>query len=169
MDAKLLDTRPTSGEFDELLFDVNDETTCVIFEDKDYLEYLGVFGGGFGDKSSVALSKSNSIAFIISYGQGYVFSIDEREVIHKTSCDYLSQVLSSDLNECFIACSLTELYIYDRKLILSTERISADGIKLEKVDNGIVYGKVFDYSKWVEFVFDLNSMTYQCDWICDPT
>ncbi len=41
MDAKILQHTPMSGRYKELQFDVNDQTTWVIFEDEDYDEYCG--------------------------------------------------------------------------------------------------------------------------------
>ena len=162
MDAKILKVRPQSGEFEELRFDAYDETTYVKFEDQDYLEFCGVFGGGFGSRSALALARD--VAFVISLGQGYIFDIRTRALLHKTECDHLTDVMYEPVSGYFVACNQTGLFVYDPALVWSSGRVSADGITLDETREGVVYGKVDSLSGWVDFSLKLEGFEYICDW-----
>lgn len=165
MNAVLLKARPLSGEFEELYFDQNDEMISVKFEDDDYLEYCGVFGGGFGSYSNVIVL--DGLAFVVSFGQGYIFDINTRAVVHKTKNDQLVFFDVSQANKYFICCSQTKLFIYNLNgLVWSSDRISSDGIEIIQI-NDIVFGKVFNFEKWVDFKLNLSTFDYQCEWICE--
>lgn len=163
MYAKLLSYLPISGTIEELHFYSDEDSVCVLFEDNNYDEYCGVFGGGFGNKSDLAIK--DNIAFIISNGQGYIFNIDNRLILHKTKCDHLVNVISFENEIKFVACSFTNIYIYNSELIWQSNRVSSDGIIFEKVEKDHLYGKIYDFTKWVDFKLNLNSFDYQCTWI----
>ena len=165
MDAKILKICPLSGTFEELYFDAYGETVCIKFEDQNYSEYCGIFGGGFGSKSDLAVHEH--IAFIISRGQGYIFEINDRKVIYKTENDHLEGVFDTNFNNYFLAYDFTNLYIFDSKLVWSSKRISADGIEIDKIEDGIVYGKVYNFFEWVKFTLNLETFEYICDWECN--
>lgn len=164
MDAILLKNRPPSGELDELWFDAQGETISVKFEDQDYLEYCGIFGGGFGNRSDLAWF--DKFAFVISIGQGYIIDIAERKLIHKTKRDDLVAVQGANFKDYFVAHCNMELYVYGTDLIWTSGRVSLDGIEFDEITNGVVKGRVRDFSDWAEFELDLDTFQYKCDWVC---
>ncbi len=166
MDARIMKAHVVSGKFDDYIFDDKIEHVKILFEDKEYQEYCGIFGGGDGNKSKVIFN--NNIAFVISYGQGYIFSIDSRTIIHKTINDRLENVIFLNQNNFFLAHSQTNLLLYDsEKLLWKSKRISADGIRVMRVDKNLVYGEVFDFHDWVNFSFDISKLKYKCEWYCE--
>ncbi len=166
MNATMLKSRPLSGEFEEIYFDFKDEFICVKFEDHEYLEYCGIFGGGFGSYSNLMLLEE--IALIVSFGQGYIFNINNKKVIHKTEKNQLACISLYEPKDYFIACSQIEIFVFSPEgLAWSSKRVSSDGIEIEKIINGVVYGKVYDFTKWVGFKLDLNTFEYSCDWQCE--
>lgn len=165
MKAEILKIRPLSGQFPELHFDAYDETISVKFEDQNYSEFCGVFGGGFGSRCDLA--QIGWLAFVISFGQGYIFDIEKRELVHKTDCDQLESVLDAKFNRYFVAHSQIELFVYDSGLAWSSPRVSADGILIDEVCDGAVRGKVYNFSEWVDFSLNLENFEYVCDWECD--
>lgn len=166
MNATLLKSRPLSGEFEELIFDIKDECICVKFEDEDYLEYCGIFGGGFGSHSGLVLLEET--AFVLSFGQGYIFDINNRSLIYKTENDALICLKSYEPKKYFVASNQLSIFVFSKQgLVWSSGRVSSDGIKIEEVVNDIAYGKVYDFTKWVDFTLDLNTFEYSCDWTCE--
>ncbi|MBU1168120.1 MAG: hypothetical protein KKD44_01010 [Proteobacteria bacterium] len=165
MNAEILTSHPLSGEFDELYFDSFGDTTCVKFEDDNYLEYCGIFGGGFGGGSNVSFH--DNIAFVVAHGQGYVFDINKRAIIHKTDNDHLKGAIYTDFNNYFLAYNLTNLFVFDSTLVWDSQRVSADGIKIDIIEKGIVTGKVFNFSEWELFHLNLSTFEFKCDWECN--
>lgn len=165
VNAEMLKSRPQSGQFPELHFDAYDETISVKFEDQNYSEFCGVFGGGFGSRCDLA--QISGRAFIISFGQGYIFDIERRELVHKTECDQLEGVLDAKFGGYFVAHSQIRLFVYASGLVWSSPRVSADGILMDKVCDGVVHGRVYNFSKWVDFSLSLENFEYICDWECN--
>ncbi len=166
MNAVLLKSRPLSGEFEEIYFNLSDEVISVKFEDQEYLEYCGVFGGGFGSYSNVIAL--DELAFIVSLGQGYIFDINKREVIHKTENDHLAYVDLCRSKNYIIGCSQVQIFVYNHeRLVWSSNRVSSDGIEISSIVDGVVCGRVFDFEKWVEFKLNLSTFEYQCEWVCE--
>jgi hypothetical protein len=165
MNAEILKIRPQSGEFEEIYFDAFEDVLYVKFEDKNYYEYCGIFGGGFGDKS--CLARCNDVTFIISHGQGYIFNINDRKIIHKSENDHLVSVVETEYKSYFVANDLTNIYVYDSKLIWSSKRLSIDGIKIDGTKGRMVYGKIYNMSEWINFSLNLATFEYLCDWQCD--
>jgi len=165
MKAELVKERPISGEYEELVFDASGDSTCVKFEDSEYIEYLGIFGIGIGNNTIVA--QNNDRAFIISKGQGYVFDINERKVIHKSEEDNLLEVVSPNYNQYFVAYDSFSLFVFKDNLVFENKRITSDGIKIISMENAIIKGQVCDFIDWVDFSLDLSTMDYNCEWECD--
>lgn len=157
-------TPPQSGDFEELRFDAFGDCTWVRFEDHTGLEFCGVFGGGIGNRSSLALLGDR--VFVISAGQGYIFDIRSRSVVHRTKSDYLVGATSAERCGLFVAHDLIRLFVYGDDLIWASKRVSADGITIDEVRNELVRGKVFDFEDWVGFSLDLITFEYECGWQC---
>ena len=167
MDARILRTPPQSGDFEEHRFDAYGECTWVKFEDHTGLEFCGVFGGGIGNRSSLA--RLGDRAFVISAGQGYIVDIRSRSLVHQTKSDDLVAVASAGRCGRFAAHDLIKFFVYDNGLIWASKRISADGIIIDEVRDDVVFGKVFDFEDWVGFSLDLATFEYECDWQCPVT
>ncbi|MFA6448874.1 MAG: hypothetical protein WCX65_05365 [bacterium] len=164
MNARLLRARPQSGDYEELYFYAQSDTLCVLFETEDYEEYCGIFGVGCMDYSKVVFDKD--IAFIIACGQGYIFDINKRKILHLTQNDTLQDVVITGFNGYFITCDDLSLSLYDTDLVWQSQRVSYDGIELDEVKEGVLYGKVWDLYEWHPFTLDLSSFRYKCKWIC---
>ena len=166
MKLEILTNIPESGSIDEVRFDAFGDCTWVKFVDADCIEWVGVFGQGWGGGVD-ACQNSSGAAFVLSGGQGYVVDINSRKLISKTECDYLKKVISCDEENIFVAATDTDLRVYsDAELIFSTERIASDGVNLSTFNNGVLAGEVWGFDKWYPFTFDTTKRTYKCDWVC---
>jgi hypothetical protein len=129
---------------------------------KNYLQYCGIFGGGIGNKSSIAVQ--NDIAFVISIGQGYILDINKREILHKTDNNYLESVIFTGFNNYFLSYDFTNIYIFNTKLVWESKRVSWDGIQIDEIDSEFVHGKIYSLFEWVTFKLNLKTFEYVCDW-----
>ena len=165
MNVKILNKPPLSGLYDEVKVNINDKSIFVMFEDSDYNDFCGVFGGGATKYSSATIQ--NNIAFIVSFGQGYIFNINKRKVMHITTSEYIQNVNSTGYNNFIICNDNDEVFVYKNELIWKSGCISADGIIIDKIDGVIVKGKVNAFTDWEGFTLDLSSFSYNCSWICE--
>jgi hypothetical protein len=166
MDARILKIRPDSGAYREVRVNAAEGNTIFVkFEDANYDEYIGVLGGGIGTCSAVAIV--DQLAFIISLGQGYIFDIAKRKIVHQTTCDYLNGVVPVENQGVFVACDLTDLYVFDISLLWTSDRVSLDGVEFEDVRGSTVHGYVYSESDCVPFSLNVENYVYQCDWVCD--
>ncbi len=164
--AKSIRHRPVSGDYEELIFNHNEELFWVYFEDSDYDEYYGLFGGG-GWTRYCNVEYTDNIAFVVSFGQGYLFDIDQRQIVLQTPIDQIGSFQLHPQKQYFIACSQIELFVFSKEQLLwSSKRISSDGIKIDFMTEHEVIGRVYDFSKWVEFRLNLLTYNYECDWQC---
>lgn len=156
MKAELLKTRYDSGEYEEIYINVSIENVSVKFLDKFYSEYCAVFGGGSG--SYCDISTGNNNVFVISYGQGYIFDVNSRNVICKSQTDFLNMVIFEEKNQFFITHDNTHLYVYnDAHLLWESKRISLDGINILRFNHELITGTVFVYGDNVTFELDLHN------------
>lgn len=165
MKSEILNTIPKSGSFDEVKFDAAGDCLWVYFQDSKYLEWVGVFGYGWSGGKCVA-HNSDGVSFVIAKGQGYILDINERNLLHKTECDYLKQCIANDNNEIFIATTNLEVYVYNKNgFLFSTERIASDGIEITSCKNNILTGKVYGFDEWFDFRLNLENEKYDCKWV----
>ncbi|KLN61001.1 hypothetical protein WH96_11295 [Kiloniella spongiae] len=163
MDATILKNKPMSGEYREHFFNSpKGETTTVLFEDNNYEEYCGIFSGGDIQESKVVVNEG--IAFVLAKGKGYIFDVNKRAIIYHTEHSYLTDVLSGNTPNVFVASTFTELIVYQNEESWISKRISSDGINLREVANNILYGQVFNFFDWVPFTLNLETYEYDCEW-----
>jgi len=166
MNPVLLNNIPESGSIDEVRFDAAGDCTWVKFQDSEYIDWVGVFGMGWGG-GEAAIQINDDLAFVLSNGQGYLVDINGRELLSKTDCDYLKSVIPSDCGNAFIGATDTEVYVYSLDgLVFSTERIASDGIKLASCSKGLVIGEVWGFDKWYPFALDVSNQKFTCAWSC---
>ena len=166
MKLEILTNIPESGSIEEVRFDATGDCTWVKFQDSDCLDWVGVFGLGFGGGKAV-LGNSHGIAFILSNGQGYIINVNSRKLLSKTECDYLNKVISSDAGDIFVASTDTDIRVYRKDcIIFSTERIASDGINLKSCNDNIVVGEVWGFDKWYPFTLNIKNQKFECSWLC---
>ncbi|WP_419904529.1 hypothetical protein [Kiloniella sp.] len=110
------------------------------------------------------LAIEDNIVFLVSFGQGYLFDINGRKLLHKTDCDYLVNIISGKYKKYFIASTLTDIIIYKEDEIWSSDRVSSDGINFTKINNNVLHGEIYDFSNWVPFTLNLETFEYKCSW-----
>lgn len=164
MFVKLMKPSPVSDDIDEIFFNANEKVARFHFEDFEYDEYCGIFGGGFGVYSCAA--HINELAFLISHGQGYLFDINKRNLIVETEDDQLSDLIVATSAGGFVTCNQFELYFYGSDRVWRSNRVSSDGIKLDSVSDSLVSGRVYNFERWVPFKLDLVTFDYFCEWKC---
>lgn len=164
--AEVLRFRPISGTFPEIPFDAHGNTTWVKFTDDNFVEWVGVFGGGINSSSVVTCSSETPHAFVVSAGQGYFVDINSRTVILKTRSNQIASALFVPRSNSVVACDWTNIYILGLDgSIWDSGRVSYDGIGFTGISEGQVTGRVNDLSDdGVEFRLRLNPISYDCSW-----
>jgi len=166
MKPVLLNNIPESGSIEEVRFDANGDCTWVKFQDSDYLDWVGVFGMGWGGGED-AIQISDNLAFVLSSGQGYFIDVNARKVLGKTDCDYLKSIIQAH-PDTVVATTDTEIHVYNvAGLVFLTKRLASDGIKLKSFSSGLVRGEVWGFDKWYPFTLDINNQQYKCSWSCN--
>jgi len=166
MKSEILKNIPESGSFEEVRFDAFGGCTWVKFQDSEYIDWLGVFGYGWGGGAAIA-NNSNGVSFVLSNGQGYIVDINSRKLLHKTECDYLKLSIACTSQGFFVTATDVELYVYDQNgLLFTTKRIASDGIVLNECNNGKVSGRVYGFDKWYPFSLKIKNQEYKCSWSC---
>lgn len=167
MKAELLNQIPLSGSVEEKHFDAISNCTWVMFEDRDYCNWAGVFGYGWGGGTEVCLNESG-LAFVLSNGQGFLIDVQSRNLLHKTECDYLKSVVALTNGDTFVASDDLHLYLYENgNLTHTTERIALDGIEFKCAGFGEVVGKLWGLNEWHEFEFSVRKRELKSSWIYD--
>lgn len=163
MNAKLLENRPLSGTFPEQWYEAMGECTFVLFEDLDYVEWLGVFGNGGITKYSAAIQFLNTTSvLVIAQGEGYVVDNQTKKLIYKTKCDYIVNAVQIPARDLVFACDFTNLYAFSSKeQIWQSDDIASDGIELGKVTGGFVHGKAWQYSQWYSFTVKVDDLSLE--------
>ncbi|MDN2658358.1 hypothetical protein OW491_00930 [Neptunomonas sp. CHC150] len=165
MKPVLLNHIPESGSIEEVRFDAIGDCTWIKFQDSNYLDWVGVFGMGWGGGDDV-IQIGHNVVFVLSNGQGYFIDVNERKLLCKTECDYLKSIIQAD-PDTVIAATDTEVYVYNiNGLVFATKRIASDGINLKSFASGIVIGEVWGIDKWYPFSLNIENQHHKCSWSC---
>ena len=141
------------------------ECSWVKFQDSDYLDWVGIFGHGWGGGNFVCVNESG-VGFVIANGQGYVVDVNLRELLLKTECDYLYSCVAAPDNM-FVATDGFQLRVYDTTgESYCSDRVSIDGVEFDGFCDELVSGTVWDLSEGVKFTFNPFTKSYQCNWKC---
>lgn len=160
MNAKLLEKRPFSGTFPEQWYEAIGECTFVLFENLDYVEWLGIFGNGGITKYSAAIQFPNSTSvLVIAHGEGYVVDNQTKKLRYKTNCDYIVSAIQVPDRDLIFACDFTKLYAFSsEEQIWQSDKIASDSIELGKISGGYVHGKAWQYSQWKSFTVKIDDL-----------
>ncbi len=170
MEAKILKQPPLSGDFEEHSFvESGNNTLWVSFLDSEYLEWVGVFSKGDWKSTNIVLPLvDKSLFLIVAGGQGYFVDPNSRKISAKTDWDMIEDIVYNDETNSFLATDGLCLAILEgTNMVWCGNRVSIDGISLEKQVGTVVYGKVNDLSdEGCKYSFNIKTKEFICEWEC---
>ena len=170
MEAKILSRPPLSGDFEEHSFvESGNNTLWVKFLDSEYLEWVGVFSQGeWKSTNLVAPLKDENLFLVVAGGQGYFVDANARKISAKTDWDMIEAIAYNEETDSFVATDgLCLAVIEGTTMVWSGNRVSADGISIERQEGSVVYGKVNDLTdKGSEYSFNIKTKEFLCGWEC---
>lgn len=152
-----LGARPPSGEVDEIFVDAQrDPVTSVLFESNDGEEYCAIFGGGnYGCYQAAEVLRGT--AFIVSFGQGYIFDIGNRKLLQKTDLDTLSNLCVDPERGIFAVSDCDTIYLHKNGQIWQSELCGSDELNFKEVKDGILRGTYWRYGEHRVFELDIDT------------
>jgi hypothetical protein len=144
--AEIIRERPASA-IPEVAFDAYGNCLWVLFEDDEYRQWCGIFGAGDLQYEG-KLQKLSSIDFMVLVA-GRLYRVDAncRKLIFASDERMLTDAVYDSKRDLIIACDWTNLLCYDSHgLKWQSNRVSLDGISLDRIDEDCVYGTVNDLS-----------------------
>lgn len=80
----------------------------------------------------------------------------------------IEAIIYNDETKCFVVTDGLCLAVIDgTKMIWSGNRVSADGISIEKQAGSVVYGRVNDLTdEGCEYSFNIETKYFNCEWGC---
>lgn len=170
MEAEILDRPPLSGEFEEHSFvESGDNTLWVKFLDSEYMEWVGVFSQCGWKSNNIVLSlEDKGLFLVVAGGQGYFVDPESRIIAAKTEWDMIEAVAYNNETNSLVATDGLRLAILEgTNMVWSGDRVSADGISIEKQVGPVVYGRVNDLTEeGSEFSFNIRTKEFNCGWEC---
>jgi hypothetical protein len=166
MSGKILNSIPTSGEFEEVHFGTHfRHGLWVQFETNSFKRWTGCFPvQNVNGYNTVLTNQTNSLALIVAGGLGYLVDIEEKNVILKTDEHPLieSAILTQN-PDYFILGTFFSIYVINQREIV--EEVSPDfiidGIYFKKQENGNAIGELStaenQYRVNMDFEFDLET------------
>jgi hypothetical protein len=168
MKVKRLEGIPTSGDYDEIIFDLDgpwkgDKWNYALFTTSNYDEWLGMFRDKDLANFKVA-ELSNGTACIISGGHGFVVDIDKRTRRKDLKTERIIDIISDNETESFFIStwySLTRVtkHLDEIDIILP---IQADGIYFNGVKGRKLNLEIeeigADMKKTKDYFLDLTEM-----------
>lgn len=157
-----LGARPLSGEVDEVFVEAKcDPVTSVFFESTNEDEYCAIFGGNEGSYQAVEVLGGK--AFIVSFGQGYIFNIGKRTLLHKTDLDMICNLCVNTERSLFIISDSDTIYVHKHAQIWQFELPGSDGINFTGVTDGVLRGTYWLYGERRIFELDLDTYDLKSD------
>lgn len=170
MEAKILNRPPLSGDYEERSFvESGNNTLWVKFLDSEYLEWVGMFSQSEWKSTNLVIPLEDKKLFlVVAGGQGYFVDPDAREISAKTDWDMIEEIVyNPETNSLVATDGLCLAVIEGTSMVWSGNRVSADGISIEKQEGSVVSGKVNDLTdKGCEYSFNIKTKEYICSWEC---
>lgn len=169
-EIELLEKIPIAGEYDEINFGRKNELLWVLFSNYDNNEqWVGKFDFGRKDLCKVEITSENN-AVILAKGKLYVVDLNNRKIIFEFEYDDYEEMLIESNDNLIVLTDGLSLYVYnyEGKLLNKTARISLDGFIFNKMEKGILYGKLNDMTeKWCDFEYDIKNNILKSNWRFD--
>ena len=113
-----LERPPTSGEYEEIFFDINSSWrgqnwNYVLFTTSSGYKWVGHFRNQETTNFKLAELPSKSIACIISGGHGYIVDIEKKEKLIDLEQDMILDLVSDDKANCFYISTYWSIYRVD--------------------------------------------------------
>ncbi len=170
MEARILEKPPLSGDYEEHSFvESGNNTLWVSFLDSEYLEWVGVFSQGDWKSTNIVLPLvDKNLVLVVAGGQGYFVDPDSRKISAKTDWDMIETIVYNEETNSFVATDGLSLAVLEgANLVWSGNRVSADGISIEKQVGPVIFGKVNDLTdKGCEYSFNIKTKEFVCEWEC---
>jgi hypothetical protein len=152
MKAEILDRPPTSGDFEEHLYDAVGNCTWVKFVGE-YTEKVGVFGSGPLIDSSVTIFNDGKSALVLARGQAYIIDLHNMQLTYRGSeNEVLTHALPIPETELVAAGSFTSVYLFDPAgFVWESDRIALDEVKILAATKTSVAGTCWQGGKESRF------------------
>lgn len=158
--AEIIRERPASAT-PEVAFDAYGNCLWVRFEDDDYRQWCGIFGAGDLAYEGKLLGLRDDHFFVLVSGRLYRVAANDRKLMYASNERMLTDAIYDRKRDLVIACDWTNLLCYgSHGLEWRSDRVSIDGISLERVDEDCVYGTVNDltpdgatFALWLDALF----------------
>ena len=169
-EIKIMDKLPKSGKFVELNFGKTNNLLWLLFLNlKTGEQWIGKFDFGVRGKNKVKIIKEDKV-IILAKGNIYIFNCNIKSTCISLEYDNYEEFEIELIKEQIIVSDGLCIFVYDitGNLIHKTKRISLDGILMNKIENGVLYGRLNDMtSKWCNFKYILNQNKIISDWTFD--
>jgi hypothetical protein len=145
--AEIIPERPASA-IPEVAFDAYGNCLWVRFEDDDYRQWCGIFGAGDLHYEGKLLDLRDDHVLVLVAGRLYRVAANDRKLVYASDERMLTDAIYDRKRDWVIACDWTNLLCYgSHGLKWRSDRVSIDGISLERMDEDCVYGTVNDLSQ----------------------
>jgi hypothetical protein len=146
--AQIIRERPMVA-IPEVTFDAIGNCLWVLFEDDDYRIWCGIFGAGelhYYEGKTQHLNEDDYLVLVA--GRLYRLNASTRSLTFASEERMLTDAVYVPSRDLVIACDFTNLFgYYADGTKWRSDRVSFDGIKLNRVDNDAVYGFVDDLNE----------------------
>ena len=158
--AEIIDVKPLSGEFDEILFGSDKENTLwVKFADRDgAYPWVGKFGTGPTTVMRVTKAVEPDRFFVNAGGFGYLVDATNRTLLNHHFPPYVSDLAYDPVRDEFIAADVVLRIVNQGLQLWVSRRISVDWIKDLAVRGRSLWGmaEVGHAGEKEAFEFDLD-------------
>lgn len=137
---KQLNNLPTSGQYEEIIFDLPDPWRgqnwhYALFTMTNGQEWCGHFREKESTNFLTAELSDKNIACIISSGRGYIIDIDKKEKVKDLDSDVIISLASDNISSSFIISTYWDIHRVDNnfEVIKINLPIQADGINFLEI------------------------------------
>ncbi|HVW20658.1 MAG TPA: hypothetical protein VHC86_05540 [Opitutaceae bacterium] len=163
--AEIIDVKPFSGEFDEVLFGSDKGNTLwVKFADHDgAYPWIGKFGTGHTTVMRVAKAIEPDRFFVTAGGFGYLVDATKRTLLNHHFPPYLAELAYDPGRDEFIAADVGLRIVSQGLQRWASKRISVDWIRDLSVRGRSLWGVAFvgSDSREEAFEFDLDRREFK--------
>ncbi len=169
-DVKILEKIPIDGEYDEVNFGNGNDLLWVLLLNLDNYEQCVVkFDFGIKHVCKTEIICENKV-IILAKGKVYIVDLNGDKIAFTFEDDDYEEVVIDYYKKLIILTDglCISVYNYNGKLINKTARISSDGFIFNKIEKGILYGKLNDMTeKWCDFEYDIENDILKSSWSMD--